>query len=91
MTYYDRSHSFVQHEIETAVHIARQLGFSLERLEAERARRQTEDQFRLKQGDPFFDSTPVRSAQFCEREGDSNEPCRSTSTQFGKLLGVWQE
>lgn len=54
MTYYDRRHSFDDHEMNLALTIARQLGFSLERMQAEAARqaaeaalRETEERFRL--------------------------------------------
>ena len=54
MTYYARPHTFTRSETELAVHIARQLGFSLERarsddarLHAEQALRETEGRFRL--------------------------------------------
>lgn len=39
MTYYDRPHVYTPHEVELALTIARQLGFSLERAEAEAAMR----------------------------------------------------
>ena len=54
MTYYPRPHGFAASERELAVHIARQVGFSLERARADEARRhaesalrETEDRFRL--------------------------------------------
>jgi PAS domain S-box-containing protein len=54
MTYHARPHPFAEAEKELAVHIARQVGFSLERARAEEGRRQaegalreTEDRFRL--------------------------------------------
>jgi PAS domain S-box-containing protein len=54
MTYYDQPHDFAGHEIELAVAIARQVGFSLERARAEQAReaavddlRHSEERFRL--------------------------------------------
>jgi PAS domain S-box-containing protein len=54
MTYHARPHVFAESEKELAVHIARQVGFSLERARADEARRQaegalreTEDRFRL--------------------------------------------
>jgi PAS domain S-box-containing protein len=61
MTYYPGPHVFAQSEKDLAVHIARQLGFSLERARADEARRQaesalreTEDRFRL-----MSESAPV--------------------------------
>jgi PAS domain S-box-containing protein len=42
MTYYDRPHSFETPEIGLAVTVARQLGFAIERMHAEMARRRTE-------------------------------------------------
>ncbi|MFU0505217.1 PAS domain S-box protein [Pseudaminobacter sp. NGMCC 1.201702] len=54
MTYYQTPHDFADHETELAVAIARQVGFSLERMRAEQARRfaeeemrQSEERFRL--------------------------------------------
>ena len=54
MTYYPEPHLFSEAERELAVHIARQVGFSIERAraevarrEAERALNETEDRFRL--------------------------------------------
>jgi PAS domain S-box-containing protein len=46
MTYYEAPHDFVQHEVNLAVTIARQVGFSLERVHAEAARRVAEDELR---------------------------------------------
>jgi PAS domain S-box-containing protein len=54
MTYYETPRSFAAHEIELAVTIARQVGFSIERARSERARlaaehelRESEERFRL--------------------------------------------
>ncbi len=54
MTYYEQPHKFTSQEIELAVTIARQLGFGVERLQAEAARkkaaeelRESEERFRL--------------------------------------------
>jgi two-component sensor histidine kinase len=47
MAYYDEPHRFTSGERELAVTIARQLGFALERLRAEEARREAEEQQRL--------------------------------------------
>lgn len=54
MTYYDHAHAFTAREIELAVTIARQVGFSLERTQADQARaaaeealRDSEERFRL--------------------------------------------
>lgn len=54
MTYYAESHDFAEHEVNLAVTIARQVGFSLERARAEAARqaaadelRESEERFRL--------------------------------------------
>jgi PAS domain S-box-containing protein len=54
MTYYESPRAFTKHEVDLAVTIARQLGFSLERAEAEEARkvaeedlRESEERFRL--------------------------------------------
>jgi PAS domain S-box-containing protein len=54
MTYYETPRSFADHEIELAVTIARQVGFSIERARSERARlaaehelRESEERFRL--------------------------------------------
>ncbi|MDW9704388.1 PAS domain S-box protein [Sinorhizobium meliloti] len=46
MTYYDRPHRFADSEIGMALTIARQLGFSIQRMRAEYARRQAEEQLR---------------------------------------------
>jgi PAS domain S-box-containing protein len=46
MTYYDRPHRFAEAEIGMALTIARQLGFSIQRMRAEYARRQAEEQLR---------------------------------------------
>jgi PAS domain S-box-containing protein len=46
MTYYETPHDFVEHEVNLAVTIARQVGFSLERARAEAARRAAEDELR---------------------------------------------
>ena len=43
MTYYDAAHAFNAEEIALAVTIARQLGFAIERLQAEEERRRAED------------------------------------------------
>jgi len=54
MTYYDAPHVFSDHEVDLAVTIARQVSFSLERINAEQARqlaeeelRESEERFRL--------------------------------------------
>jgi PAS domain S-box-containing protein len=54
MTYYETPRSFADHEIELAVTISRQVGFSIERARSERARkaaehelRESEERFRL--------------------------------------------
>jgi PAS domain S-box-containing protein len=46
MTYYPQARRFAQHEIELAVTIARQVGFSLERMRADVARRTAEAELR---------------------------------------------
>ncbi|MDK1387856.1 PAS domain S-box protein [Sinorhizobium sp. 8-89] len=46
MAYYDRPHVFVETEISLALTIARQLGFSIQRIRAERARQLAEEQLR---------------------------------------------
>jgi PAS domain S-box-containing protein len=46
MTYYPQPRRFAQHEIELAVTIARQVGFSLERMRADAARRAAEAELR---------------------------------------------
>jgi PAS domain S-box-containing protein len=46
MTYYEAPHDFGEHEVNLAVTIARQVGFSLERAHAEAARRAAEDELR---------------------------------------------
>jgi PAS domain S-box-containing protein len=46
MTYFEAPHVFTEHEIELAVMIARQVGFSIERSRAERARRAAEAELR---------------------------------------------
>jgi two-component sensor histidine kinase len=47
MIYYPSPHTFVDHEVDLAVTIARQLGFSIERLHAEQELRRSEDLVRL--------------------------------------------
>lgn len=49
MTYYELPREFTAHDIELAVTIARQVGFSVERVLAERARRTAEQQLRESQ------------------------------------------
>jgi PAS domain S-box-containing protein len=46
MTYYAMPHVFAEHETELAVAIARQVGFSIERAQAERSRRRAEEELR---------------------------------------------
>jgi GAF domain-containing protein len=46
MTYHEAPHNFAEHEVNLAVTIARQVGFSLERAQAEAARRTAEDEMR---------------------------------------------
>ncbi len=46
MTYYETPRSFGEHEIELAVTIARQVGFSIERSQSERARKEAEHELR---------------------------------------------
>jgi PAS domain S-box-containing protein len=46
MTYYAEPHVFADHEIDLAVTIARQVGFSIERFTAERARQVAEEELR---------------------------------------------
>ncbi|MCA1449894.1 PAS domain S-box protein [Ensifer sp. IC3342] len=46
MAYYDRPHAFSETEISLALTIARQLGFSIQRIRAERARQLAEEQLR---------------------------------------------
>ncbi|MGH6924502.1 MAG: PAS domain S-box protein [Propylenella sp.] len=46
MTYYEAPHPFPPEEIDLAVTIARQLGFSIERMRAEEARRKAEQELR---------------------------------------------
>lgn len=48
MTYYDLPHAFTANEISVALTIARQLGFSIERLRAEDARQRAEELLRRK-------------------------------------------
>jgi PAS domain S-box-containing protein len=47
MAYYEEPHTFVPEEIDLAVTIARQLGFSVERLRAAEDLRQNEERFRI--------------------------------------------
>jgi PAS domain S-box-containing protein len=47
MTYYEEPHSFESDEVDLAVTIARQLGFSVERMRAAEELRQNEERFRL--------------------------------------------
>jgi PAS domain S-box-containing protein len=54
MTYYDARHIFSESEIDLALAIARQLGFSVERNRAEDARRRAEEQLA-----DFFENAPV--------------------------------
>ena len=49
MTYYGAVHTFTQPEIDLAVTIARQLGFSVERIRAEEARSQADESLRKNQ------------------------------------------
>ncbi len=49
MTYYDLPHAFADNEIGVAITIARQLGFSIQRLRAEEARQRAEEQLRRKE------------------------------------------
>jgi PAS domain S-box-containing protein len=46
MTYYEAPHDFAEHEVNLAVTIARQVGFSLERARADAARQAAEDELR---------------------------------------------
>jgi PAS domain S-box-containing protein len=46
MTYYGAPHPFPDHEVELAVTIARQVGFSVERAHAERSRQRAEEELR---------------------------------------------
>jgi PAS domain S-box-containing protein len=46
MAYYDAPHAFTDAEVDLAVTIARQLGFSLQRMRAEQAHRRTEEELR---------------------------------------------
>lgn len=46
MTYYEAPRSFAAHEVELAVTISRQVGFSLERAQAESSRRRAEEELR---------------------------------------------
>ncbi|WP_018237223.1 PAS domain S-box protein [Ensifer sp. BR816] len=46
MTYYDMPHAFTENEIGVALTIARQLGFSIQRMRADEARRLAEEQLR---------------------------------------------
>lgn len=50
MTYYEAPHAFTRAEADLAVHIARQLGFSLERARAEEARQKAEHALRESEG-----------------------------------------
>jgi PAS domain S-box-containing protein len=54
MTYYDARHVFSDSEIDLALAIARQLGFSVERMRAEDARRRAEEE-----PSDFFENAPV--------------------------------
>ena len=54
MTYYDSRHVFHDFEVDLAVAIARQLGFSVERKRAEDARRRAEEEL-----SDFFENAPV--------------------------------
>jgi PAS domain S-box-containing protein len=54
MTYYDARHVFNDPEVDIAVAIARQLGFSVERMRAEDARRRAEEEL-----SDFFENAPV--------------------------------
>ncbi|MCA1490443.1 PAS domain S-box protein [Ensifer sp. NBAIM29] len=49
MTYYDLPHAFADSETSVAMTIARQLGFSIQRLRAEEARQRAEEQLRRKE------------------------------------------
>ncbi|AUX80019.1 PAS domain S-box protein [Sinorhizobium fredii] len=46
MTYYDQPHAFTDNEVDVALTIARQLGFSIQRMRADEARRLAEEQLR---------------------------------------------
>jgi PAS domain S-box-containing protein len=46
MTYYEASHAFRKDEIDLALNLARQLGFAVERMQAERARQTAEQELR---------------------------------------------
>jgi PAS domain S-box-containing protein len=54
MTYYDARHVFDDSEVALALAIARQLGFSVERMRAEDARRRAEEEL-----SDFFENAPV--------------------------------
>jgi PAS domain S-box-containing protein len=54
MTYYAARHVFHESEVDLAVAIARQLGFSVERIRAEDARRRAEEEL-----SDFFENAPV--------------------------------
>src|SRR5262245_65382956 len=54
MTYWDEPHAFGETEVELALTIARQLGFSLQRMRAEDARRRAEEEL-----SDFFENAPV--------------------------------
>lgn len=61
MTYYDTPHAFDEHETHLSITIARQLGFSLERLRAEEARRIAEAELSEKsaQLDMIMETVPA--------------------------------
>jgi len=46
MTYYEEPHAFTREEIDLALNLARQLGFAVERMQAEQARRAAEEGLR---------------------------------------------
>lgn len=49
MTYYDEPHIFTDQDAELALTISRQLGFSIQRIRSDRARRQAQDELREKE------------------------------------------
>ncbi len=88
MTYFAKPHVFAAHEIELAVTIARQVGFSLERMRADEARRDAEERLRVSE-DRFREMLENAPVMIWQSHADGH--CAHLNRMLRTFWGVSEE